>query len=966
MAPPKRPTKPKPAANPDFKRIKAKVGKRAPKAMNETDTSFKSASINVKKQAVAAAQEIHDNKTLITARGKTIQELTLQLQHPSSVARLSAAKGLKDLVVGKQTSPEVVLANLSVLIPTISKCCVDEDGEVRELGLVVLREMIQKLNLIAKSDASISLRPFLPLLIAFVSSALNSLDRRTRLDGAAALLILSNAVTSSVTPYVIDLLPAFVRLLSDRSIQNQGLAAAPESGAPAKGVGKKRKRSSQAQAKSAKGGQYLLFQSLVSLLKSATVSQKKASQVETVQSTQQLVKPDLIFASGGRSRNALFLEGRANPRRRLYQLSSLNDIPTLDKVASLSEGQALDSQWDDTNDKMLSPTLAVELLSKIRDALVESSQTGAAQDFSTYILLAKALRLFCEAYGKGLFGLHGSGDEWEKLRKVRVQMISLILDAFPLSGAGLTNEALEEANTDFCLILISMSSNLPLKNDKDDWVDPVLSYIQSSFEKLQEANDSGSNSSSRASMEVFGKLLFLKSADETFVLGAEARALMIETFCSVFFPANGVDSAIAQSTIGRQAALLARELFESFGYDLAQVEEDFGSSAVTIAEGLPYYLAAWNGDFPADSSSAILFLHNIVRRIDDLSHPLIIHLRTSLEPIIESQALEGQGKLSGSTIFERYGLPHLQRLMVGLVVMIGAPTAKTLAGLSKICARCYSSVDETRVTRDVSTLIIGSIHNVRKTMPMQSYLSFLVDSTGLMQVDEAALLGAGAKGKDNNKASRNWKKLADFDVGLYEVCHCLVDCGSAKVLPMLYPLLSTWLERTNSAMNNRDVLQLRAAFSVMAMFSIDLKSSSTYTTIFGLLSEDSEEKVIAALCRYAVYVVPPTQGTDEGAAADTSIRPLIALFQSEPDLFQKIFQHLTGKLGTMDGTAQCNGLNFLLAAVKSPQLNVTVRSLLGEMVSQAKEMEAAFVKGPLELQAGRILAELELRAETGR
>jgi hypothetical protein len=965
MAPPKRPTKPKPAANPDFKRIKAKVGKRAPKAINETDTSFKSASINVKKQAVAAAQEIHDNKTLITARGKTIQELTLQLQHPSPVARLSAAKGLKDLVVGKQTSPEVVLANLSVLIPTISKCCVDEDGEVRELGLVVLREMIQKLNLVDKSDASISLRPFLPLLIAFISSAMNSLDRRTRLDGAAALLILSNAVTSSVTPYVIDLLPAFVRLLSDRSIQNQGLVAAPESGATAKGVGKKRKRSSQAQAKSAKGGQYLLFQSLVSLLKSATVSQK-ASQVETVQSTQQLVKPDLIFASGGRSRNALFLEGRANPRRRLYQLSTLNDLPTLDKVAGLSDGQALVSQWDTNDDKMLSPTLAVDLLSKIRDALVESSQTGAAQDFSTYILLAKALRLFCEAYGKGLFGLHGSGDEWEKLRKVRVQMISLILDAFPLIGAGLTNEKLEEANTDFCLILISMSSNLPLKNDKDDWVDPVLSYIQSSFEKLQEANDSGSNSASRASMEVFGKLLFLKSADDNFVLGTEARAHMIETFCSVFFPAKGVDSAIAQSTIGRQAALLARELFESFGYDLVQVQEVFGSSAVTIAEGLPHYLVAWNGDFPADSSSAILFLHNIVRRIDDLSHPLIVHLRTSLEPIVESQAVKGQGKLSGSTIFECYGLPHLQRLTVGLIVMLGAPTAKTLAGLSKICARCYSSVDETCVTRDVSTLIIGSIHNVRKTMPMQSYLSSLVNSTGLMQVDEAALLGTGAKGKDNKKASRNWKKLADFDVGLCEVCHCLVDCGSAKVLPMLYPLLSTWLECTNSAMNNRDVLQLRAAFSVMAMFSIDLMSSSTYTTIFDLLSEDSEEKVVAAVCRYAVEVVPPTQGTDEGAAVDTSIRPLLALFESEPDLFRKIFQHLTGKLGTMDGTAQFNGLNFLLAAIKSPQLNVTVRSLLGEMVSQAKEMEAAFVKGPLELHAGRILAELELRAELGR
>jgi hypothetical protein len=964
MAPPsKRPVKAK-AANPDFKRIKAKVGKRAPKPVNETDTSFKSASINVQKQVVAASQQIGDNKTLVTARGKSIQELTFALQHPAAAARFSAAKGLKDLVVGKQTSPEVVQAHLSVLIPTISKCCVDEDDDVRELGLAILREMIQKLNFVVKSDSTISLRPFLPLLIAFVSSALNSLDRRTRLDGAAALQILSNAVPVLVAPYVTELLPAFVRLLSDRSIQNQASMTVPDSSAPV--IAKKRKRS-QTQANNSKGGKYILFQSLVSLLQSANVL-KNSTKVETVQSSQQLVKPDLIFASGGRSRNALFLEGRANPRRRLHHVSSLKDFPTLDKMGENADRSTLVSQWD-VDDKMLSPTLATELLSKLRDALVETSQSGSTQDSSTYVLLAKALRLFCEAYGKSLFCLYGSGEEWEKLRKVCVQIISLILEAFPLNGAalvGLTKEALEETNTDLCLILIVMSSELPLKNEKEDWTDPVLGYIQSSFEKLQEAhNNSGTASSSRASMEVFGRLLFLRSGNDL-VLSSEARSRMIETFCSVFFPDNGVDSSIARSTIGRQAADLARELFESFDFDLLRAQEDFGSSAVAIAEGLPYYLTAWDGDFPPASSSAILLLHNIVRRIDDLSHPLIICLRTSLEWIVESQALKGLGKLSGSTIFERYGLPHLQRLTVGLFVMLGGPTAKTLAGLSKICARCHSSIDEACVTRDVSALIIESIHTVRKTMPMQSYFSFLVDSTGLMQVDEAALVSSGAEGEDGNEAKLNWQRFSDFDVGLQEVCHCLVDCGSTKVLPMLYPLLSTWLECTNSAMNNRDVLQLRAALSLLATFSIDLKSSTTYDSIFHLLSEGSEEKVIDAVCRFAVHV-PPTQDTDAAAtAAGDSIRPLLALLQSEPDLFRKTFQYLTSTLGTVDGTAQCNGLNFLLTVVKASQLVDIVRLALGEMVTQAKEMETAFVEGPLELLAGRILAELELLVEIGR
>ena len=50
----------------DFKRIKAKVGKRAPKKLNDTETNFQSTSLHVRKQVV----NIHDENSSGEKGGK--------------------------------------------------------------------------------------------------------------------------------------------------------------------------------------------------------------------------------------------------------------------------------------------------------------------------------------------------------------------------------------------------------------------------------------------------------------------------------------------------------------------------------------------------------------------------------------------------------------------------------------------------------------------------------------------------------------------------------------------------------------------------------------------------------------------------------------------------------------------------------------------------------------------------------
>ena len=83
----------------DFKRLKAKVGKRAPKAVNATETSFRTSSLHIQKQTVESNsfkkkkdignEEIYtvEDLQLISSRGKLLSTLLVQLNHPSPSMR---------------------------------------------------------------------------------------------------------------------------------------------------------------------------------------------------------------------------------------------------------------------------------------------------------------------------------------------------------------------------------------------------------------------------------------------------------------------------------------------------------------------------------------------------------------------------------------------------------------------------------------------------------------------------------------------------------------------------------------------------------------------------------------------------------------------------------------------------------------------------------------------------------------
>eukprot|EP00560_Eucampia_antarctica_P001106 CAMPEP_0197841838 /NCGR_PEP_ID=MMETSP1437-20131217/46403_1 /TAXON_ID=49252 ORGANISM="Eucampia antarctica, Strain CCMP1452" /NCGR_SAMPLE_ID=MMETSP1437 /ASSEMBLY_ACC=CAM_ASM_001096 /LENGTH=368 /DNA_ID=CAMNT_0043451645 /DNA_START=187 /DNA_END=1294 /DNA_ORIENTATION=+ len=243
------------------KRIKGKVGKRAPQRLNATDTAFRTATVEVRPQSTIVSQtnkhnnnnndDNHDSLELISSRGKTLDQLIPSLGHHASNVRQSALQGIRDAIQKKLKSiPKTtninnnnnnnnsITANLSVLMPSLSRCLVDEDKVVRSTAIAILRDMVPHLASSSSSSSNNSnssssnnvMIPFLPLTMAYMTSALNSLDSDLRYDGCLAIDLFythygstillqtknnNNDNNDNVHPRMI--LPAFVRVLADAS-----------------------------------------------------------------------------------------------------------------------------------------------------------------------------------------------------------------------------------------------------------------------------------------------------------------------------------------------------------------------------------------------------------------------------------------------------------------------------------------------------------------------------------------------------------------------------------------------------------------------------------------------------------------------------------------------------------------------------------------------------------------------------
>eukprot|EP00804_Cyclotella_cryptica_P001343 CCRYP_014109-RA/>CCRYP_014109-RA protein AED:0.27 eAED:0.27 QI:0/-1/0/1/-1/1/1/0/1182 len=282
----------------DFaKRPRAKVGKRAPAKLNATDTSFKTSSVAVRSQAISldknaaktqggVRSSLASRMEMQSSRGNALSTLQTSLRHHAAAVRCSGLKGIRDAVqslAGKEDGTKskddddvevlnlgisVLEANLPSLLPNMCRCWLDEDGDVRKLAIHLFGDIINDLSVQSRitniGGAAIShlmcLVPFVPILCAYASSALNSLDRSIRKDGSLIVGMMASctanpsfsllredceneegsaAMTAEVGKHVDLFLPSLERLLSSMTFGGRTKAKSTSGGGKNE---KKRKR----------------------------------------------------------------------------------------------------------------------------------------------------------------------------------------------------------------------------------------------------------------------------------------------------------------------------------------------------------------------------------------------------------------------------------------------------------------------------------------------------------------------------------------------------------------------------------------------------------------------------------------------------------------------------------------------------------------------------------------------------
>jgi hypothetical protein len=982
---------------PDFKRLKAKVGKRAIKPANVTNTAFKAASLHVAGQAVdhhrTSVGGKDESGILVSSRGKSIAELMLQLNHPASNVRLSAMKGVGNVVQSTALHPSTLRPHLSILIPACAKSSVDEDGDVRTVGLQVLKDLVQQ-------QEESGLRPFISLLVAYTTSALNSLDSAMRLDGARAVQLTCRSIPNLVSPSLqTKMLPPFSSLIAERANKNQHAEE--------------------------------ILQSLVSLLhtqeEKTNTRNRSCSGHHNDPTNGGIEEPDLIYIGQGRAVNAVLLEGTrippfphcpcVRPMARLEDLPALEDLEewayankTFSFDASIISGQQ--------EQQVLSLPITHELLSKLRDTLVETTEQGGDEvvvvsnastkplNMRKLGLLAQAIRLLWNQSSPSAARrrrhdiqspttTNNKNENWAaKIDRLGYQITSLFLDVFPISledAKPNDRSRIEDLNGELCSTImdIAMAVESSVEHDNGDasnndnnksslsplnWINALCLYFLDRLEGLATVPT--------ATLDVIAALLLLQRDDGTETMNALAasRVSILERIHVLFFTASDNTNEVARSTAGRRVALSIRNVMgqeeylmdDKRGHPLALVMHK-------IVSCLPSYLMAWRSDFLFESHAIIDLLHNVVRRINQMDHPLLVLLRTCLSGLVVAATSKKSKKTSKAnhvlvgSIFEGYP-PSLQRKVMGLLVMMESPSEEIVTGLATICSRCnLQDAEATSVLPEIADCIVESIHMIRKTLSMQFYLGFVVTSIGIR----------GGKNKISGTTDHlqvDTKAVVSFDHGIRRVCRVLVQCGSShKILQMLSPVLSQWLPKicgsgseatacgsgSEATASPTDFsVQARAAIAVGTMLALDVQKGDKTSSLFGMAPQ-LKRSMTVAIARMIAF--GSTADKDHDEYHRQWMCPIIALCQLEPSVIKSLLQFVEEIVvdGTLsDPFAQTNTLEALIELVRDTRLISSFPRGDAELVNTSRSIAAGLAAdGPARQLGSRLAALLELNTE---
>ncbi|PRW33261.1 Testis-expressed sequence 10 [Chlorella sorokiniana] len=203
----------------DFKKVKHKVGKKLPRAQNQTDTNFKSRTISLAQQSMAVDRE----GQAVSTRNLTLKELLGQCGHYSERVRKDALQGLGQLLAAH---PEELRRHATLVMEAAAERISDGEAAVR----TALRELLSSTLFPALGPASLA--PFVPLLMAHICAAMTHLAEPIRADALGFLELLMGCrpdLVASSSASLAPVLQHFGDLLSKgsrgRSIKAGSLAS---------------------------------------------------------------------------------------------------------------------------------------------------------------------------------------------------------------------------------------------------------------------------------------------------------------------------------------------------------------------------------------------------------------------------------------------------------------------------------------------------------------------------------------------------------------------------------------------------------------------------------------------------------------------------------------------------------------------------------------------------------------------
>jgi hypothetical protein len=564
--------------------------------------------------------------------------------------------------------------------------------------------------------------------------------------------------------------------------------------------------------------------------------------------------------------------------------------------------------------------IALELLSKLRQCLADD----ALMLISAKVIRLTLLHKYIHPSMNNNIDHNNFYNVSERLAKVALKITQSLIEHFD-----------EDRADDLCETLLCLSKVSP--DDANPAIAFVSDYIQTSLEN-DVAMSQAAPSTSATMLKILGDIITTPTSS----LSRETIVSVVDLFVTVFFGENIHLASTCCSAEGRKAVEIGGYLVtNSFDHNittggaLQASESNFGIAVRDIVLGIPKYVEQWGGENIEDTIHAIRVLRDVARRCRKendqygrMDQLLLSRLRESMEKAWFSP---------GSKMLENFVfLPEaIQCHIVSLVAIIESPTEITLQALGTICGRLRFLKFGHDGANHVVSFIVNCVHNVRKTVPMQQYIRFVMDSSGSFALSEIL----NAKDREQGTMELIMKSL---DYGVLDSSSCLVQCGTAKVLPMLEPLLMTFLQKSKTEVSDfASVVQSRAAISLLAVMSLDTTKYGSdlrsIMSVFDILPECFRELTVDSI--RSVFLHRSDQISKESAFRALWIRPIISVLSTEASLFHFLVDSIFQTFTQSDSRRQTLILDMLLEIVESSELSKLIKLSENALISWAESVE---------------------------